>query len=204
MAKKYTEIIFDLETKKFFDDTGNFDPSQLGASILSLYKRDLDENFKEIEGQMFSFWESDFDKMWPLFSQATRIIGFNSKKFDVPVLKPYSPPYFSKLAHFDILEELRNTYGHGASLDRIAKDTLGRTKIDLGSNAILYWNKGDEKSLAKLKKYCEEDVAITRDIYDYVLKNKQLKFTDKWNTPRIVDIDFSYPPQSAVQQDSLF
>ena len=30
------EVIFDLETKKFFDETGNFDPSELGVSIVDL------------------------------------------------------------------------------------------------------------------------------------------------------------------------
>ncbi|MBX4205688.1 ribonuclease H-like domain-containing protein [Candidatus Microgenomates bacterium] len=204
MTKTYTEIIFDLETKSFFDDTGSFDPSILGVSLVSLYKRNLDENLKEIDGQMMSFWESDFPNMWQHFQQANRIIGFNSKRFDVPALKNYAPPFFAKLPHYDLLEILRNTYGHGSSLDRIAKDTLNRGKIDVGSNAIVYWNKGDKESLAKLKKYCEEDVAITRDVYDFGLKNKHIKFTDRWNTPRVVDIDFSYPPEDPISQESLF
>ena len=42
------EVIFDLETKKFFDETGNFDPSGLGVSIVSVYRRELDADFKEI------------------------------------------------------------------------------------------------------------------------------------------------------------
>jgi DEAD/DEAH box helicase domain-containing protein len=198
------ETIFDVETKSFFDDTGTRDASELGVSIVSVYKRTLDESLNEIEGKMMSFWESEFDQMWPLFAESNRIIGFNTKRFDIAALRPYAPAYFAKLNHFDILEQLRLAHGHGTSLDRIAKDTLGKGKIDSGANAVMYWNKGDKESLDKLKMYCEMDVEITRDIYDFVLKNKYLKFTDRWNSPRVVELDFSYPPPEAIQQDSLF
>ena len=76
-------------------------------------------------------------------------------------------------------------------------------KIDL--NAVLYWERGDKKSLELLKKYCEDDVRITKDIYDYVLKNKILKFTDYWNNPREVEMDFNYSlKDSPLPQATLF
>ena len=53
------EIIFDTETKKFFDEIEGYDASKLGVSITSVYSRTLDENMKEIEGAMQSFWEKD-------------------------------------------------------------------------------------------------------------------------------------------------
>ena len=58
------EVIFDLETKKFFDDTGTSDPADLGVSVLSQYQRELNDNFAEVSGKMYSFWEKDFDHMW--------------------------------------------------------------------------------------------------------------------------------------------
>jgi DEAD/DEAH box helicase domain-containing protein len=198
------EVIFDIETQKFFDDTGTSDPADLGVSVVSLYSRKLDENFREIEGAMYSFWEKELDQMWKLFWDADRIIGFNSVNFDVPALGPYAPQGFSKLPHFDILSQVKDVFGRRISLNRIAKDTLGNTKIDSGANAIIYWQKGDTESLAKLKKYCEADVSITRDIYDFGLKNKTLKFTDHWNNPRTIDVDFSYPKAASSTQTSLF
>jgi DEAD/DEAH box helicase domain-containing protein len=200
-----SEIIWDVETKKFFDDTGTSDPADLGVSIVSLYHRQLDENFNETKGEMLSFWEQDFDHMWKLFLEADRIIGFNSRGFDVPAMKPYAPPQFAKLPHFDILEKLYGIVGRRMSLNALAKDTLDTTKIDSGVNAIIYWEKGDPKSLTLLKKYCEADVAITRDLYDFALKNKFLKYTDHWNNPRLVEVDFSYPKDvSAEKQLGLF
>lgn len=198
------EVIFDLETKKLFEEIEGDDPGNLGVSIVSLYKRSLDDNLTEKEGQIQSFWESDFDKMWPVFQDANRIIGFNSIHFDVPALDPYVNFPFGKLPHFDIMQEFKNAFGRRISLDALAKETLGRGKIDSGLNAVSYWKKHDKKSLEKLQKYCEEDVRVTKDVYDYVLKNHELVFKDKWNTLRKVELDFSYPKEEETKQIGLF
>ena len=205
MKKIFKEVFFDVETKRWFSDIEERDPSQLGVSICSVYSRKVNENFKEIKGEMKSFWENELSQMWSIFQEADRVIGFNSIYFDVPALKPYSPISFPKLPHFDIMAEIKKVIGRRISLDALAKPTIDKYKIDAGENAIIYFDKGDKKSLDKLKKYCEEDVVLTRDLYDYALKNKELKFLDKWNTLRTVKIDFSYPKDSINNsQVSLF
>lgn len=204
MEKILKEVFFDVETKRWFSDFEEKDPSKLGVSICSVYFRSVDGNFKEIKGEMKSFWENELSKMFDIFQEANRIIGFNSIGFDVPALKKYLPLSFSQFPHFDIMAEIKNKIGRRISLDALAKSTLGKYKIDVGENAVIYFEKGDQKSLDKLKKYCEEDVVLTRDLYDYVLKNKKLKFTDKWNTPRTVELDFSYQKNNNHPQVSLF
>lgn len=199
-----TEVFFDVETKTFFDESGASKPEELGVSIVSLYRRTLNENLQEIEGKMYSFWEREFEKMWPLFLDAKRIIGFNSIRFDVPALKPYSPAFFSKLPHFDILQEVKNSFGKRVSLDSIAKETLGIAKIDNGANAVLYFQKGDAKSLSLLKKYCEADVDITRKIYDFGLQNGYLRLKDHWNNIQEVKVNFSYEKEAETTQQGLF
>jgi uncharacterized protein YprB with RNaseH-like and TPR domain len=194
------EVIFDLETKSFFDEMGPRDPSKLGVSIVSLYSRVLDENLKEIQGEMLSFWEDELESMWNIFTGTNRVIGFNSLKFDVPALKPYAPQFFAKLPHFDIIEKVKDAFGHKVSLNSIAKQTLNLSKTDHGANAISYWQKHDKASLERLKKYCQDDVVLTRDIYDYVLKNKSLKLIDHWNNPREIKLDFSYRERQAIPQ----
>ncbi|TSC84111.1 MAG: DEAD/DEAH box helicase domain-containing protein, partial [Microgenomates group bacterium Gr01-1014_16] len=127
------ELFFDIETKSFFDDTGNGDPAQLGVSIVSVYFRETDDQ----TGEMVSFWEHQIPDMWSLFRKADRIIGFNTLGFDVPVLKPYAPSDFAKLPHFDIYSKIKEfNLGHAASLNRIAKDTLSLFKIDNPANTI--------------------------------------------------------------------
>lgn len=198
------EVIFDTETKKFFDEVPGNDPSLLGVSITSVYFRTLDDNFNEIEGKMQSFWEEEFGEMFKIFEKADRIIGFNSFGFDIAALSPYLPPHWPKLKHFDILDEMRKVEGKRMSLDSIAKATLNSTKNDVGSNAIKYWNEHTPESLAKLKKYCEMDVEITTKIYDHALKNKTLRYKDFWNEYHDVKVDFSYPVPAPILQDSLF
>lgn len=200
----HDEIIFDVETKRLFQDIEGSNPGDLGVSIVSLYHRTLDSDLNEIQGEILSFWESDFPKMWPLFQTAERIIGFNTIRFDIPAILPYTSFPFAKLPHFDLMDHVKFALGRRISLDSIAKVTLERNKIASGLDAVYYWEKGDPGSLAKLQKYCEEDVLITRDIYDYGLKNRVLKYVDKWNTKREIPVDFSYPKTSESSQGSLF
>jgi len=200
----YNEVIFDLETKKLFSDINGNDPADLGVSIISVYSRTLNENLEEGEGKMQSFWEHDFDEMWPVFQGADRIIGFNSLGFDVLALRPYTNFPFNKLSHFDIMYKVKEVFGRRISLDAIAKDTLDREKKETGLEAVWYWQKGDKESLKKLKEYCEDDVKLTRDVYDYVLKEGHVLFKDKWNTLKKVKLDFSYPKDAKKKQIGLF
>ena len=192
------EIFFDIEVKHWFDESGITELSDLGVSIVCIYVRP--------ENKMYSFFEQDFDQMWQYFRRADRIIGFNTLKFDIPVLAPYAPPDFPKLNHFDIYDEIKNANdGFAASLNAIAKGCLDRSKNDTGDNAVLYWQRGDPESLRLLDKYCRMDVELTRDVYDYIMANKSVKYIDRWNTPREFPLDFSYPDTSSfISQPSLF
>jgi len=200
------EVFFDVETQKLFDDIEGSNPKDLKLSVVSAYQRTLNENLDEIEGKMKSFWEDKLDGLWELFQNADRIIGFNSIKFDIPVLQPYTTLPLSKLNHFDIMQKVKEVFGRRLSLNALAKETLNQKKTDIGTNAVIYWQNGDEKSLKKLQKYCENDVVITRNLYDYVLKNRHIRFRDKWNTPRTIDLDFSYPREdsNSIKQEGLF
>jgi DEAD/DEAH box helicase domain-containing protein len=200
-----TEVIFDVETKKLFSEIESDKPQDLGVSTVSLYTRRIDDTFNEISGKIQSFWENEFNEMWPIFQKADRIIGFNSLGFDVPTLEPYTGIPFKKMPHFDIMQKVKEVLGRRISLDAIAKETLNIGKTESGLEAIKYWRKGDKESLKKLQKYCEDDVLITRDVYDYGLANGHVLFKDKWNTQKSVEIDFSYQKREQTdKQIGLF
>jgi DEAD/DEAH box helicase domain-containing protein len=65
--------------------------------------------------------------------------------------------------------------GFRVKLDSIAEATLGRKKIGHGLEAIKWWRSGDKE---KVMQYCLEDVKITKDIYEYALKNGHLKYME--------------------------
>jgi len=57
----------------------------------------------------------------------------------------------------------------------VAEGTLGTKKSGHGLQAITWWNKGE---IDKIKKYCEDDVRITKEIYEYAIANNHLKFKE--------------------------
>ena len=201
-----TEIIFDCETKKLFNEISSTDPGDLGVSIVSLYVRTVDETQRELEGKLLSFWDTELPDMWEHFRKAKRIIGFNSIKFDVPALARVAPKEFKTFPHFDIMKAVRDRLGFSLSLNHLATQTLGKHKTDVGTNAVIYWNSKNPILLEKLKSYCEADVMLTRDLYDFGVREKKLKYIDKWNTLRDIPVDFSYPKEviEASRQIGLF
>ena len=202
-----TEVIFDIESQKLFSEVENNDPAKLGVSVVSIYIREVNEQQEEVKGEMRSFWVDDLSGLWPVLTSAKRVIGFNTLKFDVPVLAPYAPPdTLTKLPHLDIMQSVRSALGHSLSLAHLGEKTLGRGKTDVGTNAVIYWKQHDPESLAKLKFYCEADVALTRDLYDFGVKNKFLRYVDTWNNPQTFPVDFSYPKEiiDASRQIGLF
>lgn len=81
----------------------------------------------------------------------------------------------TKIKSLDLLKEIKNSLGRRIKLDTVAEATLGRNKIGHGLEAIVWWRNGEKD---KVIKYCTEDVRITKDIYEYALKNKSLKYLD--------------------------
>lgn len=193
--KKKVEVIYDIETTDLIGDGGTKALEQMGISIVSAYRREVDDLGNEISGEMKSFFEADFDQMWSWFEEADRVIGYNSLGFDNHVMNGKYKQDFHKLKHFDVLEEIRKVFGHRVKLDSVAKECLGIGKNASGLQAVEWWKKGDPESLANLKKYCEMDVEVTTKVYDFALKNKRLKFKDRWNEMREIEVDFSYPPE---------
>lgn len=207
----YREVIFDIETKKLFDQIEDRQRIEdLGVSVVSAYRRVLDDSYMEIEGEMASFWDEGMQgrrklgELWEWLVNADRVIGFNSIKFDAPVLNPHMEGDVMRLKHFDILEKVRGVLGHRLSLDALAKETLGETKMANGLAAVDWWQAGDEESLEKLQRYCEMDVEVTKRLYDVGLREGRLKYMSKWNEPKEIEVDFSYPKKEDESQLGLF
>lgn len=178
------QVFFDIETKRAFSQIeGNF-PDKLGVSFVGVCVRDSMHG----EGQMFSFFEHELDKMFPLFEEADVLIGFNSDHFDLPALVPYYADVL-KFPSLDLLARFKDATGHRVKLDIIAQESLGKGKTGDGLDAIKYYETGQ---LDKLKEYCLMDVAITRDVYDYGMKNGKLKYKNKWNRSIETPVDFSF------------
>ncbi|MDE1988464.1 MAG: ribonuclease H-like domain-containing protein [Patescibacteria group bacterium] len=161
------KIVFDIETKNTFQEVGSNNPADLDISVVCVYDYATD--------RYDSYLEKDFKNLWPIIEKADMLIGFNSEHFDTPLLNKYYPGDLIKIKSLDLLKEIKNSLGRRINLDTIAEATLGKKKIGHGLEAIAWWKKGE---IDKIIKYCLEDVKITREIYEYALKNGSLKYKD--------------------------
>jgi DEAD/DEAH box helicase domain-containing protein len=177
-------VVFDVETKKAFDEVGGYHPEKLGVSISGVWYGE-----EGSEGILRGFREEEFPEMFKIFETADRIVGFNSIDFDMAALQPYYLGDLLKLPNFDMLQEVEKKVGHRVKLDALAKETLGIQKGGNGLDAITYFHEGD---WSKLTKYCLQDVEITRDLYLHGVKTGELKFKNKWNELVTVAVDFGY------------
>lgn len=161
------KIVFDIETSNDFIAAGSSDPAALDMSCVCIYDYETDA--------YSSFTQENLKDLWPILEKADLLIGFNSDHFDIPVLNKYYAGDLSKIKSLDLLKEVRNSLGRRIKLDTIAEATLGRNKTGHGMDAIIWWKNGEKQ---KVIDYCIEDVRITKDVYEYALKNKSLKYTD--------------------------
>ena len=161
------KIVLDIETKNLFQDVGKNDPTLLDISIVCTYDSETDK--------YESFLEDEFPALWKIIEKADLLIGYNSDHFDIPLLNKYYPGDLTAIRSLDILKEIKNTYGRRMSLDQVAEGTLGKKKIGHGLQAITWWKQGDIDSL---RKYCTEDVRITKEVYDYARKHNKLFFKE--------------------------
>jgi DEAD/DEAH box helicase domain-containing protein len=95
----------------------------------------------------------------------THVVTFNGNRFDLEVLRAYAPVDGLRKRSFDVHELLYGLLGHRVKLDQLARDTLGATKTGDGLQAVEWWRAGQKDRVAK---YCEQDVAILRDIVAHV------------------------------------
>lgn len=161
------KIIFDIETSNLFQDVGSNDPSKLTLSVVCIYDSSTDK--------YSSFFEEDLKKLWPILEKTDMLIGYNSDHFDIPLLNKYYPGDLKKIKSLDLLKEIKGSLGRRIKLDDIAEATLGKKKIGHGLEAIVWWKNGEKD---KVIKYCLEDVKITKELYEFALKNKHVKYKD--------------------------
>lgn len=161
------KIIFDIETKNTFQEVGSNDATDLDMSLLVAYDSATDT--------YHTFMEDNLTELWQLIEQSDVLIGYNSDHFDIPLLNKYYPGDLSHMKSLDLLVEIKKSIGKRVRLDAVAEATLGSNKTGSGLDAIKWWRQGE---IEKIAKYCEADVKITKEVYDYAVANKKLKYKD--------------------------
>jgi DEAD/DEAH box helicase domain-containing protein len=192
MLKK---IVLDLETQKSFQDVGGRGKNHLlKVSVACIYDYST--------GKYLSFEEHELPKLAPILQTADQIIGYNIKDFDFEVIQPYLNFNISEIPYLDLLKEIEKVLQHRIKLEVVAQGTLGSGKSASGLEAILYYQNG---RMDLLKKYCLDDVKITKQIYDYALRNGKVLYKDFFKTKEIpLKIADAVPRIGVQHQTALF
>ena len=168
-------IYFDLETQKLAQDVG-------GWQNIHLMKVSVAVIFDSLKKRFLTFTEDSIEDLLAHLEKADLVVGFNIKRFDYTVLGAYTGKNLMELPTFDILEDIYQRLGFRLGLDHLAKETLNRGKSADGFQAVEWFRQGEMK---KLSDYCSQDVAVTRDLFQYGLKNGHLIYRTKQGDRRV-------------------
>lgn len=164
------EVVLDIETQNTFDEVGSRDCKKLRLSLLVAYF------YKTDEYQVY--YEKDLPLLWPKLQFADRVIGYNLNGFDYNVLNNYAPFDLFTLPTLDMMDEVYKFLGWRTKLDDLAKSCLGIGKSGNGLDAVRFWK---NQELEKLAEYCKQDVKVTKEVYEYGVKNNFVSFDDRFS-----------------------
>ena len=160
---------FDLETQRLAEEVGGWGNVHLmRLAVGVLY--DKGSNGFEV------FAEEQVENLIERLRGYDLVVGFNIKRFDYRVLGAYTGFDFGELPTFDILEDIYQRLGFRLSLGHLAEQTLGRAKVADGIQAVRWLREG---KLDAVVGYCKDDVAITRDLFDFGLSHGYLIYETK-------------------------
>ncbi|HXV19071.1 MAG TPA: ribonuclease H-like domain-containing protein [Candidatus Omnitrophota bacterium] len=158
-------IVLDVETQRGFNEVDRKKIHLLKISVACIYDSKTDS--------YHSFEEKELLKLEEILKQADLIVGFNIRDFDMEVLAPYFMTPVKNFPVLDLLVEFEKVRGHRISLQSLAQATLKSSKSGTGWDALQLFKDG---RMDELKKYCIDDVKITKDVYEYGIKHGKVLF----------------------------
>lgn len=174
-------IVIDVEIQKTIEETpGGWDATDLlGVAVACVWEYRTQ--------RMRVYGPDDIEPLRERILQADRISGYNIFNFDFPVIWGKSKQQWAKDRWScdwsylfdktdDMLQRIWQTQGlnpdrfdktiHGGySLEAIASGTLKASKIGYGGDAPRWYQQG---RIQKVVNYCADDVALERDLTDFV------------------------------------
>jgi len=187
-------IVLDLETQKGFHEVDRSKLHQLKVSVVGIYD--------SYDDKYHSFEEKELAQLEARLKLADLIVGFNIVDFDMRVLSPYLLTDVKKFRILDLMVEFHKVRGHRVSLQSLAQATLNDSKSGSGWDALQLFKDGRWEDL---KKYCLDDVRITKAIFDYGLKHKKVHFfSNRDFMNHEVALDWSQCLENDVEEETAF
>jgi len=180
-------VVLDIETQNTFQDVGGYFPEKLDLSVVCAYFYE-DDTWE-------SYLQENLQDLFQRLEHADTIIGYNSVGFDIPILNKYYAGDLLQIPQLDMLDIIRQSLGFRIKLDDVASATVGTKKSAHGLQAVAWWKEG---KIQEIIDYCMQDVKVTRDVFDFGVKNGFILFDDRTGERRKIDVDFTLPKQEAT------
>jgi DEAD/DEAH box helicase domain-containing protein len=161
-------VFFDIETQNTFQEVGGHFPERLSISIAVTYDT--------VDNTFHRYREAEAGQLALDLSRADLVVGYNLYGFDYPVLQRYTDVALAQLPTVDMMLEVQKRLGFRLKLDSIATATLKAGKSADGLQAVRWWK---EQNLEALFMYCEQDVDVTRQIYEFGKQNRYVEYYDR-------------------------
>lgn len=181
------EVVLDIETQNTFQEVGGYFTDKLKVSVVVAYYYETDE--------YIAYQEHELPRLFERLERSGRIIGYNSIGFDIPVLNNYYAGDLLQLPQLDMLAKIQESLGFRIKLDDVASATIGTSKSAHGLLAVQWWKEGKIKEIID---YCQQDVKVTREVYEYGLKNGYILFDDRTGERRAVEVDFTAKEEKPI------
>jgi len=162
-------VYFDVETQRSFDEVGGrHNIRKLGLSAAVTYSTSA-EAYQH-------YTEETVADLIAELKAADLVVGFNVLSFDYEVLRAYTDDPLNNIETVDMLEHIHKRLGFRVSLDNLASTTLKTNKSADGLQAVRWYKQG---RMQEILEYCQQDVEVTRKLYEYGKQYKHLKFRDR-------------------------
>lgn len=171
------EIYLDVETQKLHSEVPGGWNNIAGFGLALAVTWDDAAGFR-------TWYEADAAALVQELARFPRVVGYNLLRFDYTVLSAYAPTVHTllKARTTDMLVDLSNRLGFRPPLQSVAQATLGRSKAGDGLDAVRWYRNGE---IDKVALYCQDDVALTRDVHRYGQKQGHVLYLDRGRPVRV-------------------
>jgi len=180
-----SKLVIDLETRESMRDIG-------GKGNLHMFTISVVGVYSYATNTYRAYTFEELGALAELLTTTKRMIGFNTIGFDVPILKANMKRFgvdWDAISQLDIMAHIQEQIGYRIKLDTVAKATLemGGKGDMTGLDAIRFWKEG---RIDELKNYCLHDVQITKEVYEYGLREGRVLF-EGWRRKYTVPVQWN-------------
>lgn len=164
-------VVFDIETQFLSNEIRGGWSNLPGMKLSCAVVYDVDQD------KYYTYVEDNVGELITHLKASTRVIGFNSLRFDYGVLQGYTSFNLQSLPTLDLMADLQKKLSHRLSLAHLAQHTLGGAEKSAdGLLAVKWWREG---KYGQVIDYCRQDVKLTYELWKFGKDQKYVLFKHK-------------------------